>query len=65
MTWWRITCSRRPGSRLYGLLFEAADFVMAPLMLAGIKNRAERLPTQLAAAQAGPGRPGMAGQGGR
>ncbi len=36
-------------SRLYGLLFEAGDFVMVRLMLAGIKNRAERPPAQIAA----------------
>ena len=45
-------------SRLYGLLFEAGDFVMVRLMLAGIKNRAERPAAQLAAAQ-------EAGEGGR
>jgi hypothetical protein len=40
-------------SRLYGLLLEAGDFVMVRLMLAGIKNRAERPPAQIAAQASG------------
>lgn len=40
-------------SRLYGLLFEAGDFVMVRLMLAGIKSRAERPPPHLAAQPSG------------
>ena len=60
----RADIGPQAASRLYGLLFEAGDFVMVRLMLAGIKNRAEKT-TQLAEAQAGPGQPGLAGVGGR
>jgi hypothetical protein len=56
MTCWPLTCPGRPGpcrlragigpnlaSRLYGPLSETGDFMMARLMLAGIKTRAEKL----------------------
>ena len=49
----RADIGPKVASRLYGLLFEAGDFVMVRLMLAGIKNRAEKPPAQFAAQASG------------